>query len=189
MYLPQLPNIGTGKTLKFGSMNVSGLQSNSAKRIDIFNWVKQKHIDIMVLQETHSGLQDEKKWISEWDYKGFFTNYGTNSRGVGILFNNTFEFELHKVVKDAEGRYVILDITTSNTKITIAGIYGPNSDSPNFFVDLQNQIEMIGNTSVLVVGDWNVVLDYDLDTKGLKQNNNPRAQSQIQQMCLDLRPF
>ena len=170
-------------------MNVSGLQSDKSKRIDVMNWVRKNNIDLMVMQETHSGLQDENKWVREWGYRGYFTNFGTQSRGVGILINNTFEYELHNVVKDAEGRFLILNLTISNIKLTIAGIYGPNADTPDFFAEIQKQVELIGNTSMIIVGDYNVVQNYNLDTHGEKHQNNPKAQSKVEEICQELDLF
>ena len=177
------------KGLRIGSMNVSGLRSDAFKRRDVFNWVKKKCIDVMVMQETHCSTQDENKWLGEWGYKGFFSNYDTKSRGVGILFNNSFEYKMHNVVKDSNGRFIMLDLTIFNTRFTLAGVYGPNMDSPDFFINLQRHIEQIGNTTVIIVGDWNVVLDYKIDTKGLVRQNNPKSQAQINTLCQDLDLF
>ena len=47
------------------SFNVNGLRQNM-KRKAVFYFLKQKQFDIILLQETHSLLADEKLWQCEW---------------------------------------------------------------------------------------------------------------------------
>lgn len=42
------------------SMNVRGLLSSIKKRLDIFNWVKNKNVSVVCFQETHSTNEVEK---------------------------------------------------------------------------------------------------------------------------------
>ena len=39
---------------------------------------------------------------------------------------------------DAVGNMLLLDITVCNIKIRLLNIYGPNTDDPNFFVEMEN---------------------------------------------------
>ena len=155
-------------------MNGRGLDDRN-KRSDVINWLKQKMSDIYILQETHTSQQSTQVWENEWGYKGIFSSHTSKSRGVAILFRNTFEFKINKTIIHDEGRYVIVDITISNTRLTLVALYGPNDDTPNFFSLLQAQIETIANSSKIIVGDWNVVQDYDKDTKNYKGKNNPKS--------------
>jgi exonuclease III len=52
-------------------------------------YLQRKACNIIFLQECHSVDKTEKKWIAEWGYTAFFSNYQTNSKGVGILFKNS----------------------------------------------------------------------------------------------------
>ena len=52
--------------------------------------------------------------------------------------------------------------------MTIAAVYGPNEDKPAFFNTLFQYIENFGNTSIIMAGDWNVPLNYNLDTYNYK---------------------
>jgi hypothetical protein len=42
--------------------------------------------------------------------------------------------------------------------------HGPNNDEPQFFTNLQRKIESLCNSSVIIGGDWNVPLNYSMDT-------------------------
>jgi exonuclease III len=70
---------------------------------------------------------------------------------------------------DTDGNFVILDITIQDYRLTLVTIYGPNN--PDFFQSLQSKICLYENTSVIVVGDWNVVQNYDKDTFNYQSEN------------------
>ena len=55
----------------------------------------------------------------------------SNSRGVAILFNKT-SYTIHKKDIDESGNYVVLDLTVDDQRFTLASLYGPNTDDPNF---------------------------------------------------------
>ena len=59
--------------LHFISNNVKGLQ-NYLKRIKIFEYLKSDlgSNEFLFLQETHSSLADEKKWVAELKGTTFF---------------------------------------------------------------------------------------------------------------------
>ncbi len=165
------------------SMNCKGLQDRQ-KRNDVFNWLRQKNADIYILQETHSDKDNFQDWRNEWGHNCFFSSHQTNSRGVAILFNSTFSFQLHRDIIDNRGRYIILDLSIYSNRFSLVGIYAPNEDCPQFFKDIETQLEILGNDNILIGGDWNVVQDYTLDTLNYKQKNNPNAKTQIEETSL-----
>lgn len=62
-----------------------------------------------------------------------FNSYLSNSRVVAVLFNNNFELNLNMEKKDSEGNILALDLSIGENRVTLINIYGPNSDSPDFF--------------------------------------------------------
>ena len=90
-------------------------------------------------------------------FKAVFSSGTSTSRGIAVLFRNTFPFELLHSVSDANGNYVILDIKTQEQQFTLCALYGPNEDNPNFFENILQMVENMNNLSVVIVGDWNVV--------------------------------
>jgi exonuclease III len=70
---------------------------------------------------------------------------------------------------------VIVSTLAHFAKFTLVNLYGPNSDSPGFYDTILGVIEDFGNESVIICGDWNLVLDPQEDAAFYKQNNNPRA--------------
>ena len=72
---------------------------------------------------------------------------------------------LHNVISDQQGRYIILDISIFQQRCTLVTLYGPNTDSPEFFTNLkENLINCeLSNQPIMLCGDWNVVLNYHND--------------------------
>ena len=71
----------------FISNNVKGIRS-SEKRLKIFEYLKNNihHNGFVFLQETHSLIQDEKKWKDDFKDPLFLPHDTTNSCGVAIGF-------------------------------------------------------------------------------------------------------
>ena len=172
-------------TIKLCSFNVRGLNEKK-KRRDIFAYLKRKKFDICLLQETHCTKEQENIWQNEWGYRAYFSNCTGNSRGVIILVNNTFKYDLHSMLSDTEGRYIILECTISGQRCIIANIYGPNGDEPLFFDLLKTKLDQFDNSSIIVGGDYNVVQDYVLDTCNIQNRNNPNSHNSVSNLKTDL---
>jgi len=165
--------------LKILSANIRGLRSESqCKRRDIFHWLRKKNMNIYCLQEMHSSPDDEAVWLAEWGYRAVYSHGAKNSASVAILFMNNFEFTIHQVQTDPNGRYIIMDITANNNRFTLVDIYGPNRDEPEFFHALREKL-ITHDQSMILCGDWNVVTDYDMDTANLRNRNNPKARNAL----------
>ena len=126
--------------LKIISANVRGLRQ-SIKRKDLLDYLKEKQPDIICLQETHLVQEDINTLIKEWNIEYFVAGTSTNSRGVAILLNNTFEYKVTKTTRDKEGRYIILDLDIANLfTLTIANIYAPNLDDNKWYQHFFDQL-------------------------------------------------
>lgn len=80
--------------LHMTSFNLATLNINGArdvrKRAQLFELVKQKHIDVLFAQETHSDEKNVADWIREWNGKIFFSHKSALSGGVAILFSRSW---------------------------------------------------------------------------------------------------
>lgn len=79
-----------------GSLNCRGL-SDRLKRKDFFLKCQEKY-DISILVDTHCKKENENQWKQEWGYKGYFSSHTGNSRGIAILINNTFKYNVHNEI-------------------------------------------------------------------------------------------
>ena len=67
----------------------------------------------------------------------------------------------------------------SDKTLTLASIYGPNDDRPQFYKNLRKNISDFSNDNVVICGDWNLVLDPDMDTENYRHINNPNARQEV----------
>ena len=171
--------------IKICSMNCQGL-SDSRKRRDILNYLRQSKYSILCLQDTHFTKETERLIESEWGYKVYFNSLNSRSRGVAIFFLNNFEFKITNSYHDASGNVLILQIELEKLNFLLVNIYGPNKDEPLFYQTLVTNILRFNNANILIVGDWNLILNPEIDCKNYKNINNPRARQQVLKLINEL---
>ena len=150
--------------ISFASYNVRGL-GDGQKCAKIFSYLKGKHYDIILLQETHSHKKCEKIWKSQWGSQVFYAHGESNARGVAIIIKKHVKTIVHRQIADPAGRFIILDITVNNIRMTIVNLYAPNEDSPLFFQEIFAKIFSFGNDKILIGGEFNTILG-PLDKRG-----------------------
>ena len=159
---------------------------NLRKRRDVFHYLREKQYSVYLLQDTHFDEKIERYVRSEWGYNCYFASCNSQSRGVAILLNNNFEFKVKKVYKDEGGNFLFVLLETMDMSLLLVSVYGPNRDSPDFYEDLQKYIGEVDYTNIVMGGDFNLVLDPNLDYYNYKHVNNPNAANKVENMILDL---
>ena len=163
-----------------------GIQ-NEVKRRSIFDYCRQR-ADIVLLQETHATKNQEKIWTNEWGGKAYFANGASNARGVAIFIKKDIKVNVIKKYYDKNGRFIILEINVENQVITLGNIYGPNTDDPEFFVNINKLLEPMSENKILI-GDFNVALDDKLDRYNSKVNRQMKyknkAKAALRQLMSD----
>ena len=122
------------------SMNVRGLFSSVKKRNDVFDWAKGKNTSIVCFQETHSSKEVEKLWEDEWGDTCLFSHFNNRSAGVCVMFKKGLDYTVHDSKIDQNGRYIILDISLFDQRLTFVSLYGYNSDEPEMFNEIMKNI-------------------------------------------------
>ena len=114
--------------------------------------------------------------------------------GVAILFNN-FNFQIHKVFSDPNGRFLICDIVADSKHLTLANIYAPNEDDPNFFQVFFDHLSNFRCEEIIIGGDFNLVLEVKKDKRRGLARTHKNALKVIQDFSENLgltdiwRPF
>jgi hypothetical protein len=103
--------------IKIGSINCRGLASDKIKRQDIFLKCRQNY-DITLLVDTYCKKELEVYWRSELGYKTRFCLHTTSSRGVAILFKNSFQFNILKEIYGDTGNFMMLSIKIQDYQFT-----------------------------------------------------------------------
>ena len=161
-------------TVKIISANCRGLQSKQ-KRYDVINYMKSKKVDILCLQDTHLKNEDEYNLKTMWNGDVILHGIHTNSRGVAILLNNTFEYSIKKFEKDSAGNMIILNLQISDISVKLINIYGPNTDDHEFYNIIGRHIDENEQDYIIWCGDFNLTLNPKLDCFNYSNINNPKS--------------
>ena len=144
------------------------------KRHNVLNHIKKlANKAIFLLQETHSEKSDEDSYRHIWGTKDFLLNHGaTNSRGTAIFFSNVGYKQIF-YFSDNIGRLQILSIklTENDKKLLIVNIYNPNNENPQvellkLLFEKLDEVPNILEHEIVIGGDWNCILDRNLDSNG-----------------------
>ena len=178
--------------LSFVSSNVKGLQVIS-KRIKIFEYLKNYVTSngVIFLQETHSPVKDEKLWNDEFEGQLFFSHSKTNSCGAAIGFVGTKPLKILNITRDNLGRILVIEVKTDDSVFVLINIYNANTESEqlhtlNDLVNILETIEDIQNKSVVLGGDFNVILNPPLDSEGDKPVIKKRTIAKLIQITENL---
>ena len=89
-----------------------------------------------------------------------------------------------KTVRDESGNKLILEVSTERNRLTLISIYGPNRDDHEFYEEIINNVKDSENP-IIIAGDFNMVLDPDMDCKDYININNPRARDQVLNLMIE----
>ena len=175
------------KSIKIGSMNVRGL-SNSVKRMDLFSWLKSKQFSIFCLQDIHVGPKYEAAFLQDWGQEVILSSFSSESRGVAVLFMPGLDFKIQDITRDEVGNLLIVDLDLCGTQILLVVLYGPNKDQPQFYSNLKDHLIEKNDKPIIICGDWNLVLDFNMDTHNYVNENNRNSSRVVQEIIsvLDL---
>ena len=156
--------------LRLASLNGRGLRSDS-KRSQLFLYLQRRGIDICCLQETHFDSNFHEGILSR-DYLSFSAYFDGRSRGVTWLISRRLDATCALVLSDLAGRLCVLDLTIKDKAFRLIGVYGPNvtSELPAFFRRIEPYV--VPSKQVILVGDWNAVLDPNLDRGAISAGTN-----------------
>ena len=85
------------------------------------------------------------------------------SEGVATFLSKKVAKAVKLNVKDKDGRYLLLKLDLNGNSYCVANIYAPNIDSPEFFVQLFQDIKKLECDFSVICGDFNVVMNQELD--------------------------
>lgn len=161
--------------LKICTFNAKGLASKE-KRTKLFEFLKLKKYNICLIQEMHCiKNKDEQKWKTEWKHDIILSGNKSNSQGVGILINNNINCNILEYNDIISGRLQSLKLEINDETIMFINVYGPNTYDKHFLDTLQNLIVDNNNETLIIGGDFNVVLNSEIDKLNGKDNTNKQS--------------
>ena len=165
--------------MKITALNAGGL-CESDKRNVLFNKLKAGSPDIIILVETKLNAISQTHIKQTEPYKTFFTRDGPQ-RGVLIMINPKSDIEILKTHIDPGGNYITLEIKLATKPMTITAVYGPNEDNQQFWEKLLKDTVALNYDKMIIMGDYNVVMDMTNDAYNYTTQQNKKARAVIQE--------
>lgn len=131
-----------------------------------------------------------KKWIQEWGTEIVYSHGSRNSRGVAIMLNKQYDYDIKTIERDEYGRFLLLDITIENKSLILVNIYAPTSDDPvkqgEFLQFVRNKLENYIDRDLIIGGDFNMCPDPSIDRNLSKFKQTLKVTEQFQSFRDDL---
>ena len=137
--------------------------ANSEKKKECLIFLENKKGNVFLLQETRWPFGIKNTVRSQWGCECVFVGHDSGSKDVAVLFKNNFEYKIRNVLRDNEGRYILIDIKMMNKRLTLANIYAPNSGDHPVFDTVIREIVAMDNELIVIGGDWNVAPNPKID--------------------------
>ena len=83
--------------------------------------------------------------MREWKYI-FHANGKQKKAGVAILISDKIDLKIKKITRDKEGHYIMIKLSIQEEDMTIANIYAPNIEAPQYIrqtlTDIKGEIDV-----------------------------------------------
>lgn len=129
--------------------------------------------DIICIQETLFSSSNPFKCTHKLSPNIFTANTAVKKHGTLIAIKNTHHSPF--LNSRSNGRCPILVCDINNITYTIVNVYAPNSHQIAFLHKLLKKICQVPKGSLLICGDFNVIVDNNLDSTA-KSHTRPTLQ-------------
>ena len=143
-------NLPSASKLRILSFNPNSIGKNP-KRANVIQAIRKKQANIILFSDTRISTDVEPSIRAEWGGKINFASYTSQARGVAVFFTKELAIEIieNTIYNDKSGNFTVMNVKYENSVITIACIYGPNSDEPDFYEKIvSKEIENVDNPPI-----------------------------------------
>ena len=107
------------------SVNVNGLDDKN-KRNTILTRFSNSADDIFFLQDLKADSKNKiDQWLQKWDGPSYSACRDSSS-SVVMLFKKDLDFQAKNISEHQEGRYLLVNGTSSDRDVTLCNIYAPS---------------------------------------------------------------
>ena len=162
-------------TLNLASLNVRGLR-DSSKCTRLLAELKNLGVDFTAVQETHFTCGADCG-VLESDFNVFSAYGSRTSAGVSLLVGRSLDADVDVVLAGDGGRLVVADVAVKSFKFRLVAVYASNiaAERVSFFRRLAPFLD--DTKRLVLMGDWNVILDPKTDKVGRGANRLGRCES------------
>ena len=185
--------------LNCNSLNMASV--NKQTRIRKFYGIVSLKTDIILLSDIrmcNKGGVSDVKFINDILAVNPYCSYRmyhqsrSNRRGVGIRVKKTLTFSCTGEERDkATDNFLLLRAEINNCTVIIGSIYGPNETNANFYVNLKNSIQRLGNYPCILGGDWNATqsclpIASNIDVINMQALPNITNSKKLKEICAEI---
>uniref|UniRef100_A0A3P9BZE4 exodeoxyribonuclease III n=1 Tax=Maylandia zebra TaxID=106582 RepID=A0A3P9BZE4_9CICH len=139
---------------KIITLNVKGI-NHVIKRRKIISLLKKDRVQIALLQETHLTDSEHLKLKRDWVGQIYYSSFTSKSRGVAILVHKNLPFTLHTIVRDTDGRFILITGLLYGELILLGSVYAPNTFDRSFYSNFLAKTSPVCPNHVIIGGDFN----------------------------------
>ena len=163
--------------LNLASLNVRGLR-DSSKCTRLLAELKNLGVDVAAVQETHFTCGTDCR-VLESDFNVFSVYGNRTSAGVSLLVGRSLDADVDVVFAGDGGRLVVADVAVKSFKFRLVAVYASNiaAERVSFFRRLAPFLD--DTKRLVLMGDWNAILDPKIDKVGRGANRLGRCESSL----------
>ena len=163
--------------LNLVTLNVRGLR-DSSKCESLLAELKNLNVDVAVVQETHFICAANCR-VLESDFNVFSEYDSRSSAGVSLLVGRSLDADVDVVFAGDWGQLVEADVAVKSFKFRLIAVYAPNiaAERVSFFRPLVPFRD--DSKRLVLMGDWNAILDPKIDKVGRGANRLGRCESSL----------
>ena len=94
---------------------------------------------------------------------------------MAILIKRGWGVKVTREYKDKQGRILILNVLYNGMNLSLVNIYVPNDDSPQFFQQVFDILSEVENSTLVMGGDFNFMMDINKDKLGGKKVTHTKS--------------
>ena len=81
---------------------------------------------------------------------------------------------------------MLLQLKINDQTFTVVNLHSPNKDDPDFYDRVMGELKNTRSQELILTGDWNLVLNPELDSQNYKHINNPKCREKVIDMTNEL---
>ena len=81
---------------------------------------------------------------------------------------------------------MLLQLKINDQTFTLVNLHSPNKNDPDFYDCVIGELKNTRSQELILTGDWNLVLNPELDSQNYKHVNNPKFREKVIDMTNEL---
>ena len=138
--------------------------------------------DVVCLCDTRLGDEMYSKISNEQNVHCYYSDVQVPARGVCVLIKKSVPIKVLDMHKDNDGNWVVVKLEYDSHLLHLHSVYGPNTDTSSFFHEIFEYISNSVVTDNILVGDFNVTLNTQIDNMNYAHECNPQSRQKLNEL-------